>query len=68
MHLCRMRGIVSQAMVMCACGDNNTYEPLDPPPGSVPGDRVTFENYPGVPDEQLNPKRKVCGFNHFWSH
>ena len=53
-----MRGIVSQAMVMCAYSDN-TYEVLDPPPSSVPGDRIVFEKYPGTPDGQLNPKKKV---------
>lgn len=35
-------------------------EPLDPPPGSAPGEKVFFENYEnGVPDEVLNPKKKI---------
>ena len=62
-----MRGIASQGMVMCsATEDNSKFEILDPPDGSVPGDRVSFEGYPGEPDKQLNPKKKVNitnGFN-----
>lgn len=54
----KMRGIMSQAMVMCASSPEKV-EILAPPPGSVPGDRVTFEGYPGEPDKQLNPKKKV---------
>ena len=34
-------------------------EPLDPPAGSAIGDRVTVEGFPGSPDEELNPKKKV---------
>lgn len=35
-------------------------EPLDPPSGSVPGDRVSVEGYEvGAPDDVLNPKKKV---------
>ena len=42
----KMRGIVSQAMVMCAnCPEK--VEIIDPPAGSVPGDRIVFEGYPG---------------------
>ena len=55
-----MRGITSQAMVMCSSTeDRKTFEVLDPPDGSVPGDRVAFEGYPGDPEKQLNPKKKV---------
>ena len=53
-----MRGVTSQAMVMCS-GHEKLFEVLDPPEGCVPGDRVTFEGYPGDPDSQLNPKKKV---------
>ena len=56
----RMRGITSQAMVMCASPDDrSSFELLNAPEGSVPGDRVTFDGFPGEPDKQLNPKRKV---------
>ena len=55
-----MRGIMSQAMVMCSANDDRSkFEVLDPPAGCVPGDRVTFEGFPGEPDKQLNPKKKV---------
>ncbi|XP_048387869.1 aminoacyl tRNA synthase complex-interacting multifunctional protein 1a isoform X1 [Stegostoma tigrinum] len=54
----KMRGVVSQAMVMCASSPEKV-EILDPPSDAVPGDRVTFEGYPGDPDKELNPKKKV---------
>ncbi|XP_039264762.2 aminoacyl tRNA synthase complex-interacting multifunctional protein 1-like [Styela clava] len=54
----KMRGILSQAMVMCASSPDK-IEILVPPPGCVPGDRVTFEGHSGEPDAQLNPKKKV---------
>jgi len=54
----KMRGIVSQAMVMCASSPDKV-EILDPPSGAVPGDRVTFQGFPGEPDKELNPKKKV---------
>ncbi|CAI8039131.1 Aminoacyl tRNA synthase complex-interacting multifunctional protein 1 [Geodia barretti] len=54
----KMRGVVSEAMVMCASSPENV-EILDPPEDCVPGDRVTFQGYTGPPDAQLNPKKKV---------
>ncbi|KAI4883369.1 hypothetical protein NFI96_013589 [Prochilodus magdalenae] len=54
----KMRGVVSQAMVMCASSPEKV-EILDPPNGAVPGDRVTFQSFPGEPDKELNPKKKV---------
>ncbi|XP_066286373.1 aminoacyl tRNA synthase complex-interacting multifunctional protein 1-like isoform X2 [Branchiostoma lanceolatum] len=54
----KMRGITSQAMVMCASSPEKV-ELLDPPAGSQPGDRITFEGYPGEPDPVLQPKKKV---------
>lgn len=32
---------------------------MEPPVGSNPGDSVTVSGYEGVPDEVLNPKKKV---------
>ncbi|BES93938.1 tyrosyl-tRNA synthetase [Nesidiocoris tenuis] len=59
----KMRGIESSGMVLCASqvtDGNKAVEPLDPPAGSEPGDRVFVENYEiGSPDEVLNPKKKV---------
>lgn len=54
----KMRGIVSEAMVMCASTPEKV-ELLQPPSGVKPGDRVVFEKYPGEPDQQLNPKKKI---------
>ncbi|XP_065916619.1 aminoacyl tRNA synthase complex-interacting multifunctional protein 1-like [Dysidea avara] len=55
-----MRGIMSHAMVMCAFTTSpETSQFIDPPPGSVIGDRVTFDGYEGKPDEVLNPKKKI---------
>ncbi|XP_054168935.1 aminoacyl tRNA synthase complex-interacting multifunctional protein 1-like [Oppia nitens] len=54
----KMRGITSEAMVMCA-STPEAVEILSPPEGSVPGDRVVFDKYPGTPDSQLNPKKKI---------
>ena len=46
----KMRGIVSQGMVMCASSPDKV-EILDPPGDSLPGERVTCHNFPG---EQLH--------------
>lgn len=54
----KMRGILSQAMVMCASSPEKV-EILAPPVGSVPGDRITFDAFPGEPDKELNPKKKI---------
>jgi hypothetical protein len=34
-------------------------ELVQPPADCKPGERLTFEGFPGEPDEQLNPKKKV---------
>lgn len=54
----KMRGILSEAMVMCASSDDKV-EILGTPDNVKPGDRVVFEKYPGEPDAQLNPKKKI---------
>ncbi|KAK4818386.1 hypothetical protein QYF61_012065 [Mycteria americana] len=54
----KMRGVLSQAMVMCASSPEKV-EILAPPPGAVPGDRITFEGFPGDPEKELNPKKKI---------
>ncbi|KAM9314925.1 aminoacyl tRNA synthase complex-interacting multifunctional protein 1a isoform 1-T1 [Pholidichthys leucotaenia] len=54
----KMRGVTSQAMVMCASSPDKV-EILDPPSGAQPGDRVMFQGFPGEPDKELNPKKKV---------
>lgn len=58
----KMRGIESQAMLLCASieGEPRRVEPLDPPEGSSAGERVFIEGYEtGKPEENLNPKKKV---------
>ncbi|XP_078485826.1 tyrosine--tRNA ligase, cytoplasmic [Ciona intestinalis] len=59
----KMRGIESQAMLLCASIKSETskeVEPLDPPAGSTAGDKVFIEEVNQVtPDERLNPKKKV---------
>jgi methionyl-tRNA synthetase len=55
-----MRGVVSQAMVLCASDEGHTrVELVVPPEGAVVGELVSFEGYAGAPDAQLNPKKKV---------
>ncbi|TDG50981.1 hypothetical protein AWZ03_002636 [Drosophila navojoa] len=54
----KMRGVTSEAMVMCASTPDKV-EVLSPPAGAVPGDLVHCEGYERKPDTQLNPKKKV---------
>jgi len=57
----KMRGIMSEAMVMCASTPDKV-EILAPPAGSKPGDLVRVEGFPRSSDAalpQLNPKKKV---------
>jgi len=55
----KIRGIESQAMIMCASAETKT-EILAVPAGVVPGDKVKVEGYADKePDEQLNPKKKI---------
>ncbi|GIY03021.1 tyrosine--tRNA ligase, cytoplasmic [Caerostris extrusa] len=57
----KMRGVESQAMILCASREEpKEVEPLNPPKDSKPGDKVFVEGYENSePDEQLNPKKKV---------
>lgn len=54
----QMRGIVSEAMVMCASCDKGV-EVLIPPQGCSPGDFVECEGYSRNPDAVMNPKKKI---------
>jgi aminoacyl tRNA synthase complex-interacting multifunctional protein 1 len=54
----KMRGILSEGMVMCASTPEKV-EILAPPAGSAPGDLVSCEGYPRVPDAVMNPKKKI---------
>ncbi|KAK9366519.1 hypothetical protein V1509DRAFT_629697 [Lipomyces kononenkoae] len=53
-----MRGIKSEAMVLCAANEEKV-ELTIPPPGSKAGDKVFFEGFDGTPEPQLNPKKKI---------
>merc|ERR1712112_570522 len=56
----KMRGVESCGMVLCSSRDEpKEVEPLCVPSDFVPGDRVSVEGREGVPDEVLNPKKKV---------
>ncbi|KAG5421050.1 ARC1 [Candida metapsilosis] len=55
-----MRGVKSCAMVLCASNKGDAVvEFVNPPQGSKPGDKIFFEGYNGVPEKQLNPKKKI---------
>ncbi|XP_072022501.1 aminoacyl tRNA synthase complex-interacting multifunctional protein 1-like [Amphiura filiformis] len=56
----KMRGILSQAMVMCASSPEKV-ELINPPAGAVPGDRVSFNGYQMSESfpPQMNPKKKI---------
>ena len=55
----KMRGVESQAMVLCGTGADGKTEFVVPPEGVPNGERVAFDAFPGEADEQLNPKKKV---------
>uniref|UniRef100_A0A8D8Y6F3 Aminoacyl tRNA synthase complex-interacting multifunctional protein 1 n=1 Tax=Cacopsylla melanoneura TaxID=428564 RepID=A0A8D8Y6F3_9HEMI len=54
----KMRGVTSEAMVMCASTPDKV-EILAPPAGSKPGDLIHVEGYVRNPDPVLNPKKKI---------
>ncbi|KAG4073847.1 hypothetical protein HA402_014052 [Bradysia odoriphaga] len=54
----KMRGVTSEAMVMCASTPEKV-EVLSPPPTAVPGDLVHCDGFVRNPEPQLNPKKKV---------
>jgi methionine--tRNA ligase beta chain len=55
----KMRGVESTAMVLCGSGVDGVVEPVAPPAGAANGTVVTCADFPGEPDEVLNPKKKV---------
>jgi len=54
----KMRGIMSEGMVMCASSPEKV-EILAPPTGSSPGDVVEVDGFPRNPEAVLNPKKKI---------
>eukprot|EP00965_Chrysotila_dentata_P065617 2174445-Pleurochrysis_carterae.AAC.1 len=56
----KMRGVESQAMLLCGfAADGGAVRLVRPPDGCVPGDRVHFDGHEGEPEKQLNPKKKL---------
>lgn len=56
----KLRGVESCGMVLAASNaDHTQVELVDPPAGAQVGERVTFAGFPGEPDAQLNPKKKI---------
>ncbi|XP_033839609.1 aminoacyl tRNA synthase complex-interacting multifunctional protein 1-like [Periophthalmus magnuspinnatus] len=55
----KLRGVVSKARLVCCSQSKDCIELLTPPPGSTPGDRITFLNFPGEPDKELPSKERV---------
>jgi len=55
----KARGVDSNGMVLCASDSTKSkVEPLDPPSGVAPGERITFQGFQGEADPVLNPKKK----------
>lgn len=48
----KIRGILSEAMVMCACSPDKV-EILEPPPDAVPGDLINVHGFDRHPDKVL---------------
>ncbi|WZN59172.1 methionine--tRNA ligase [Chloropicon roscoffensis] len=56
----KMRGIMSNGMVLCASNEEHTkVDPLRPPAGAPLGEKVQFEGFDGEPIEVINPKKKL---------
>ncbi|TNM93925.1 hypothetical protein fugu_002101 [Takifugu bimaculatus] len=55
----KKRGVASQARILRCWSSDDVTELLVPPTGSSPGDRVTFLNYPGEPDKELQSKQRI---------
>ncbi|CCG80619.1 putative Cofactor for methionyl-and glutamyl-tRNA synthetases [Taphrina deformans PYCC 5710] len=60
-----MRGIKSSAMVLAASprvGEGQVKDMVElvtPPDDAQPGDVLSFDGFPGEPEPQLNPKKKI---------
>ena len=56
----KLKGVESQAMVLCGkAADGSKMELIEPPEGVPVGERITFAGHDGEPEAQLNPKKKV---------
>ncbi|VVA18540.1 PREDICTED: aminoacyl tRNA [Prunus dulcis] len=55
----KLRDVASEGLVLCASNEDHTLvEPLLPPEGAKPGERVSFSGVDGKPEDVLNPKKK----------
>ncbi|CAN8317691.1 unnamed protein product [Cochlearia groenlandica] len=55
----KLRDVASEGLVLCASSeDHSVVEPLLPPVGAKPGERVSFSGIEGKPEDVLNPKKK----------
>ncbi|XWS74512.1 hypothetical protein CRYUN_Cryun01aG0004300 [Craigia yunnanensis] len=55
----KLRDVMSEGLVLCASNEDHTIvEPLLPPEGAKPGERVSFLGIDGKPEDALNPKKK----------
>ncbi|XP_008290895.1 aminoacyl tRNA synthase complex-interacting multifunctional protein 1 [Stegastes partitus] len=50
---CKLKGVASQARLLCCSAPGDDVQLLLPPAGSAPGDRVTVPSYHGEPDREL---------------
>ena len=56
----KLKGVPSEAMVLCASTPDKV-ELMDPPAGSMPGDKVTAAGFEGQPALECNPKNNIFG-------
>ncbi|CAH8371488.1 unnamed protein product [Eruca vesicaria subsp. sativa] len=55
----KLRDVMSEGLVLCASNeDHSVVEPLLPPTGAKPGERVSFSGVEGKAEDVLNPKKK----------
>ncbi|KAI4370487.1 hypothetical protein MLD38_018838 [Melastoma candidum] len=55
----KLRDVLSEGLVLCASNeDHSVVEPLLPPEGAKPGERISFAGIDGKPEDVLNPKKK----------
>ncbi|KAK4835965.1 hypothetical protein QYF36_016907 [Acer negundo] len=55
----KLRDVMSEGLVLCASNEDHTIvEPLLPPEGAKPGERISFSGIDGKPEDVLNPKKK----------
>jgi len=56
----KLKGVESQAMLLCAfAADGSAVELVEPPPGAPLGERVVFDGHDAPPEKQLNPRKKL---------